>query len=195
MGKETKKATEVVETTVDNIREKLNNDNLASVENVEKAVEKLKKDKDERTQREIMERCQQAQHDVEDGLLSLRRQRDLSNIQKDELFHRSRLARYLMGFDITKDVIKQHAKTPSIFEDVKESVNEKDETITINKKTYKVGDHVEPVIDYVDYDDLKKKITENTRKLTKEAEAEHLKAVKKLDASYGDYYENSWRYR
>lgn len=203
MGKETKKAEQPAAKTatetpvVENIRESLDSASLGRKELADQALAKIKKDHDERTQNEMAKRFQKAQYKVESGLLKLRRERDIEKITKTELAQTDRLARLLMGFTVTEEVIKNAAKLEDIF-DGREKINEKDKTVTVKltdgEKTFKVGEEVPPVIDYVDYDDLYRKIPEAVRKAMSEVEKVHDTYLKKLDAKYDQYWDRSWYY-
>lgn len=193
--KETKKSTDVAVASVDNIREQLDNASLGRTELAKAAMDKLKKDHDETTQRNMMNRFEKASYKIDSSLLKLRRERDIAKIQKEELSHVDRICRFMMGFTVTEEVIQHASGAEDIFE--KEKVNEKDKTITIKgadgkEKTYKLGEEVPPIIDYVDYDDLLKKINDNTRKQINEVDKVHDSYTKKLRAKYDEYYDYSW---
>lgn len=203
-----------VVSTVDNIREQLDKASLGNKELADAAVEKLKKDHDEHTQNEMQNRFEEASYQVERGLLNLRRERDIAKVTQAELIQRDRLSRFLMGFKVTEKVIENATRNCTIKFDNekgepeeicsnkdifgKETIDEKAKTVTIvinrEKKTFKVGEDVPPVIDYVDYDELKKKIPETTRKATKRIEEEHTKYSKKLEARYDRYWQPCWRW-
>lgn len=193
--KEIKKSTDVAVASVDNIREQLDNASLGRTELAKAAMEKLKKDHDETTQRNMMNRFEKANYKIDSSLLKLRRERDIAKIQKEELSHVDRICRFMMGFTVTEEVIQHASGAEDIFE--KEKVDEKNKTITIKgtdgkEKTYKLGEEVPPVIDYVDYDDLLKKINDNTRKAINEVDKVHDGYTKKLRAKYDEYYDYSW---
>lgn len=193
--KETKKTTDVAVASVDNIREQLDNASLGRTELAKAAMEKLKKDHDETTQRNMMSRFEKASYKIDSSLLKLRRERDIAKIQKEELAHVDRICRFMMGFTVTEEVIQHASGAEDIFE--KEKVDEKNKTITIKgtdgkEKTYKLGEEVPPIIDYVDYDDLLKKINDNTRKQISEVDKVHDSYTKKLRAKYDEYYDYSW---
>lgn len=193
--KETKKTTDVAVASVDNIREQLDNASLGRTELAKAAMEKLKKDHDETTQRNMMNRFEKASYKIDSSLLKLRRERDIAKIQKEELAHVDRICRFMMGFTVTEEVIQHASGAEDIFE--KEKVDEKNKTITIKgtdgkEKTYKLGEEVPPIIDYVDYDDLLKKINDNTRKQISEVDKVHDSYTKKLRAKYDEYYDYSW---
>ena len=196
-GAEAPASTEI---TVDNIREKLGKGTIGSQEMSEAVLAEINKEKNENTQREMKKRYQEARYQVISGLIKLRYERDVHDIQHDELTQRDRLARYLMGFkfDCT-DVKFRHASKlkDTLFE--KEEIDFDKKTVEIvmtdgKKKTFKDGETVPPIINYVAYDELKKKIGEETKKKMSEANKEYTKDCKNLDAEFGDYFDCSWRY-
>ena len=196
MAKEKENKNVVEPTTVDNIREQLDSASKGNLELAKAAVEKLKKDHDENTQRQMMNRFEKSQYKIDSSLLKLRRERDVAQVQKEELTHIDRLSRLMMGFVVTEIVIEHgsHAED-TLFE--REKVDEKNKTVTIKgtdgkEKTYKIGEEVAPVIDYVDYDELLKKIEENSRKKINEIDKVHDTYVKKLRAKYDEYWNHSW---
>lgn len=194
-GTEQKKPAAPAVATVDNIYEQLDSASLGRTELAKAAMEKLKKDHDERTQNEMMRRFEKAQYKIDQSLLKLRREREVAKVQKKELTHIDRLARMLMGFTVSEEVLQHATGAEDIFE--KEKVDEKAKTISIKgaddkEKTYKIGEEVPPIIDYVDYDELLKKINEWTRKEISEIDKVHDTYVKKLRAKYDEYYSYDW---
>lgn len=187
---------------VDNIRESLGKGILVTTDLGEEIEKEIQKEKDEETKRQTKSRILKARYQVFEGLLKLRRERDIHDIQHEELSQVDRLARYLMGFVFDCNDLKfRHAddkKLPdTLFE--KEKIDFDKKTIEIilvdgTKKTFKDGEKVPAVINYVQYDALRKKITEDTRKKIAKAEEAHVESLKALDAEFGDYYEHSWRY-
>lgn len=183
-------------TTVDNIYEELDSASMGRKELSKAAKEKLKEDHDERTKREMMSRFEKSEYKRDQSLLKLRREREIAKIQKEELVHSDRASRFLMGFVVDETVI-QHASgaADTLFE--KEEVDAEKKTITIKgadgkKTTYKVGDEVPPIIDYVDFDELQKKVADNTRKKIAEVDKVHDTYTKKLRAKYDEYYNYNW---
>lgn len=201
MAKETKSTekTAVVSntTTVENIYEKIENANVAKEDFGKDVLEKIQKEKDDRTKAEMKIRYTRCQYSIESELLDLRRERELAKVTKMKLTLKDRLARLMMGFDVTEDVIK-HAASLKDETFGFEEADEKAKTITITvdskKTTYKVGDHIAPVIDYVDYDSLCSKIREFTSAKCREIEQNNTKYYNKLRAAYGDYWNHSWDY-
>lgn len=203
MAKENKKVAEASAEVKnsDNIREELDSASLGRKELADAALEKIKKERDENTQKEMMQRFQKANYKVDSVKENMVYQRDLAKISQIELTNTDRLARFLMGFTFKTDdptgKFKHAASTPDIFE--KEEIDLKAKTITVvlpsgEKKTFKDGEAVPPIIDYVDYDTLFNKISTNTKNLREAANKKHVEYVKKLDAKYGEYWNNSWRY-
>lgn len=197
---ETKKTSTIVD--VDNIRENLGKGVLVTTEINEEIEKEIQKEKDENTKREAKNRILKARYQVLNGLLKLRRERDIHDIQHEELSQVDRLARFLMGFVFDCSDLKfRHAddkKLPdTLFE--KEKIDFDKKTIEIvlsdgTKKTFKDGEKVPAIINYVQYDTLRKKISEDTRKKIAKADEVHKESLKALDAEFGDYYDNSWRY-
>lgn len=187
---------------VDNIRESLGKGILVTTELSDEIEAEIAKEKDDETKRQTKNRILKARYQVFEGLLKLRHERDINDVRHEELSQVDRLARYLMGFVFDCNDLKfRHAddkKLPdTLFE--KEKIDFDKKTIEIvlsdgKKKTFKDGDKVPAIINYVQYDTMRKKITENTRKKIAKAEEIHTEALKNLDAEFGDYYEHSWRY-
>lgn len=198
MAKENKKTAESAAqvTTVDNIRENLDSASMGRAELAAQALAKIKEQQDEKTKNEMKNRFQKASYYVDSELLNLRRERDIASVTKEKLCHIDRLKRHLMGFVVTKELIGITSKTADIFE--KETTDAKNETITVvisgEKKTFKVGEEVPPIIDYVDYDDLYEKIKNKMREKMNEVENTHSTYKNKLRAKYGDYWNSSWFY-
>lgn len=199
MAKETKKAAEAaVATSVSNIYESLDKAVVASDETLPaKAKEELKKESDENTINQIKNRFQKAQYTIDNGFLKQRRQKEIAKIAANELTMVDRIARLLMGFVVNDETIEHAKHCPDTLFGI-EKVDEKAGTIsiTVNGKetTYKKGESVPAVIDYVDYDEHLEKIKNEVRKLNKAAEEEYDKYAKKLQAKYNQYWNSSWWY-
>ena len=137
----------VTDITVDNIREQLGKGTIGTMEMSEAVLAEIKKEKDENTQREMKQRYQHARYDVLFGLIKLRRERDIADIEHEELTHRDRLARYLMGFkiDFEDPKFKHAAKYKDIFE--KETVDADKKTIDEAPNAYKP---MEEIVRYIE---------------------------------------------
>jgi len=199
MGKNEKKVAEAtVATSASNIYESLDKAVVATDETLPaKAKEELQKEHDENTIRQIKSRYQKAQYTIDHGFLKKRRQKELDKISTNELTMVDRIARFMMGFVITDEVIEHAKHCPDTLFNI-EKIDEKAKTITITKDgkdvTYKVGDAVPACIDYVDYDDSLEKIRKEIRTQTTKAEDEYDKYAKKLQAKYNQYWDRSWWY-
>lgn len=194
-NKNNKPAETPAATGVDNIREQLDSASVSRKELTDAVLAKIKEEADENIKSQIKQRCNKANFTEEKELLNLRRERDVANITKKKLVHVSRLKDHLMGFVVTEELLKRRAGTPDeIFE--REKINEKDKTVTVKlggeDKTFKLGEAVPPVIDYVDYDSDLDKIKDWARKELQKAEDEHNKYTTKLKAKYGEYWRPSW---
>lgn len=201
MAKQEKKAAEaaaqVATATVENIREQLDSASMGRAEFAQAIKDKIKEEHDEKIKREMMSRYERANFAIDEGLLKLRRERDIAKATKEELAHRDRLARFLMGYNLTEEKFKHIVSTPdTVFE--KEVADEKGKTVTVDiagkKETFKIGDEVPPIIDYVDYDKLYSKIAENTRKTMNKIDETHKQYALKLKAKYDEYWNPSWCY-
>lgn len=199
MAKENKKAAEAAlePTTVDNIREQLDKASLSRTELTEAVRKKIKEEHDENIQNQLKERVQQANWDVDETRLKLRHQRDIADIQKYDMAQVGRLNRFMMGFEVNEQTLEYASGAPDdLFE--REEVDEKNQTITIKtgdkKTTYKMGDTVPPIIDYTDFDELRRKIRKAVSKKIDDAQEVHNKYENKLQAAYDKYWRPSWRY-
>ena len=198
-NKENKNAAQAVENvSVENIYESLDKAVVATDESLPaKVMEEIKKESDENTVREMKNRYQKAQYSIDSSLLIMRRDKEKAEVSRMRLTIIDRLARLMMGFQVTKEVIanaKHH--DDSLFGI--EKVDAKAETITItnpkDKKatTYKLGDSVPAIIDYVDYDEMLSKVKDEVNKLCKEADKKYDTYNNKLQAKYGNYWNRSW---
>ena len=198
MAKENKPAAQTADknVSVENIYESLDKAVVATDESLPaKVLEEIKKESDENTVREMKARYQKAQYTIESGLLGMRRDKEKSEISKMRLTIVDRLARLMMGFDVTDEIIgraKHHADTLFNIE----KVDEKAGTISITKDgkttTYKKGDKVPAIIDYVDYDEMLDKIKKEVADRTREAEKKYDTYNNKLQAKYNNYWNRSW---
>lgn len=193
-----KNAKTPVVSTVENIYETLDKAVVANDESLPAQVkEQLKKESDENTIKQMKSRYQKAQYTIDNGLLKKRKQKELDKISTAELTMVDRIARFMMGFEVTEEVISHAKHCPDTLFSI-EKINEKDKTVSITvdgKETvYKVGDNVPACIDYVDYDDYLEKIKKEIRNKCREAEEQYDKYSKKLQAKYNQYWDRSWWY-
>lgn len=198
-NKENKGAAQAAENvSVETIYESLDKATVATDETLPaKAKEELKKESDERTINELKRRYQKFSYLQEEGMLIMRRDKEKAKVSSMRLTVINRISRFLMGFQVTEDVItiaKHH--DDSLFGI--EKVDTKANTITItspkDKKatTYKIGDNVPAVIDRVDCDDMLKKLKEEVNKRFGEVEKVYDTYSKKLHDKYGSYWGDDW---
>lgn len=197
-NKEEKKAAQAAETnvSVENIYESLDKAVVATDESLpEKVREEIKKESDENTVREMKVRFQKANYTIESSLLGMRRDKDKAEVSRMRLTVMDRLARFMMGFQVTKEIIARAKHHDDSLFGI-EKVDAKAETITITKDgkstTYKVGDSVPAIIDYVDYDEMLEKVKKEVSKLSDEADKKYDTYNKKLQAKYNNYWNRSW---
>jgi hypothetical protein len=181
---------------VETIYENLDKAVVATDESLPAKVrEQIKKESDERIVGEMKERFQKAQYSIESSLLGMRRDKEKAEVSRMRLTDIDRLARLMMGFVVTKDVIARAKHHDDSLFNI-EKVDAKDETISITKDgkttTYKVGESVPAVIDYVDYDSMLEKVKKEVAKLCKEADDKYDTYNKKLQAKFGNYWNRSW---
>lgn len=197
-NKEEKKAAQAAETnvSVENIYESLDKAVVATDESLpEKVREEIKKESDENTVREMKMRFQKANYTIESSLLGMRRDKDKAEVSRMRLTVMDRLARFMMGFQVTKEIVARAKHHDDSLFGI-EKVDAKAETITITKDgkstTYKVGDSVPAIIDYVDYDEMLEKVKKEVSKLSDEADKKYDTYNKKLQAKYNNYWNRSW---
>ena len=197
-NKEEKKAAQTAETnvSVENIYESLDKAVVATDESLpEKVREEIKKESDENTVREMKMRFQKANYTIESSLLGMRRDKDKAEVSRMRLTVMDRLARFMMGFLVTKEIVARAKHHDDSLFGI-EKVDAKAETITITKDgkstTYKVGDSVPAIIDYVDYDEMLEKVKKEVSKLSDEADKKYDTYNKKLQAKYNNYWNRSW---
>lgn len=193
-----KKAAQAAETnvSVENIYESLDKAVVATDESLpEKVREEIKKESDENTVREMKMRFQKANYTIESSLLGMRRDKDKAEVSRMRLTVMDRLARFMMGFQVTKEIIARAKHHDDSLFGI-EKVDAKAETISITKDgkstTYKVGDSVPAIIDYVDYDEMLEKVKKEVSKLSDEADKKYDTYNKKLQAKYNNYWNRSW---
>lgn len=196
MAKDNKPAVQTAETTVENIYESLDKAIVASDNTLPaKVLEEIKKESDENTVREMKARFQKAQYSIESSLLGMRRDKEKAEVSRMRLTVMDRLARLMMGFVVTDEIIaraKHHDDTLFGIE----KIDVKAKTISITKDgkttTYKVGDSVPAMIDYVDYDSMLEKVKKEVANLSEKADNKYDGYNKKLQAKYNNYWNRSW---
>lgn len=197
MAKDNKPAAQTAEaSTVENIYENLDKAIVASDNTLPaKVLEEIKKESDENIVREMKARFQKAQYSIESSLLGMRHDKEKAEVSRMRLTVMDRLARLMMGFVVTDEIIaraKHHDDTLFGIE----KIDVKAKTISITKDgkatTYKVGDSVPAVIDYVDYDSMLEKVKKEVADLSEKVDKKYDAYNKKLQAKYNNYWNRSW---
>lgn len=197
MAKEVKNKEVIL--TEENIVNELEKKNRMNTALNEQMLVEINKEKDERIKNEIKCRFLKATYQRDLALLQRRLAKKKAEIALYKIRQSGRILRFLTGFKVDASTL-EYAKTKDDIIGI-ETLNEKDETITIiidkktnKKETYKVGDNVPAVIDVVDYDIYKEKLDKKIEEMTTEITEEHNNTVGKLDLAYGKYYVPSWRW-
>lgn len=197
MAKEVKNKEVIL--TEENIVNELEKKNRMNTALNEQMLAEINKEKDERIKNEIKCRFLKATYQRDLALLQRRLAKKKAEIALYKIRQSGRILRFLTGFKVDASTL-EYAKTKDDIIGI-ETLNEKDETITIiidkktnKKETYKVGDNVPAVIDVVDYDIYKEKLDKKIEEMTTEITEEHNNTVGKLDLAYGKYYVPSWRW-
>lgn len=186
MAKETKKAQTpavVKEHTVDNVVELADKKITAEDVMSKEVLEDIKKENDERTKNAMRSRYMQASYNRDKTLIDLRRRRSEDEITKKALILKSDLVDAMMGVDVTPEFMQHHGlkdKTEGEIDFIGE------------KRKVKVGEHISPVINYVDYDKKSHEINDQIRKMSSDARKKHDDEMKKVRAAYGDYWSYDW---
>lgn len=184
MAKEKKEqAPAVVEHTVDNVvdlaKKKITAEDIMSQE----VKDQLKKEADDRTKSMIKSRYMRASYSRDMTLIDLRRRRSEDEITKKALILKSDLVDAMMGVDITPEFMQHHGLKDKTEGEV-EFLGE--------KLKVKVGDHISPKINYVDYDTKAREVGDKIDNLSREARKKHDAEAKQIRAAYGDYWRYDW---
>ena len=201
MAKETKKEEKKsVAITADNVIEQAKVGNTLTPDLKKKMDEELQKEKDDQILREVKRRFAKIAYNVGIGLVNLRKMRGFEATALYNMRQQGRLQRFLCGFDVTDQVIDEFAKTPDDVLEL-EKLDEKkrvliikvlkDDGKTREDKEFKVGDHVDAVIDYMTFDSGLIKLDEN---MMKEVEESHKEETKVIQQAAGEYWRSDWAY-
>lgn len=202
MAKEKKEEKKVpTSLTSENVVEQAKLGNTMSLELKEKMEAQLKESKEKQQIGEISMRYQKVAYRINKGLVDLRRSKKQHEIALYNVRQQGRLSRFLTGFTVTEIILNEYAKTE---DDVLKLESLKDGALVIKvlkddgksreEKSFKLGDNVPAIIDIVDFDEGVSILAKNLRKRIEEADAEHTKNVKVIEAATGDYWNNDWRY-
>lgn len=199
--KETKK--QPVAITVDNVIEQAKAGNTLTPELKEKMDQELKEEKDKQIVAEVKRRYAKIAYNVGIGLVNLRKMRSYSENSLYNMRQQGRLQRFLCGFDVTEQVINEFAKTPDDVLEL-ERLDEKKKVLIIKvlkedgktreEKEFKVGDHVDAIISYIEFDEGLVKLEENLNKKMKEVDNDYTDEVRIIKQAAGEYWCSDWAY-
>ena len=205
MANEKKKTETSVALTPENVVEQVKNGNRMTADLKKLLDEQTKKETDEKIIRETKRRIEFISSKSNAGLVELKKMRAMANLALYNTRQQGRLQRFLTGFKVTEQVVNEYAaKTEDdvlCLEKVEKGalvimvpVTDKDGKITRKETTFKVGDEVEAVIDYNEFDDglekLKKNLIERQGKIEKQYQEDML-VIKK---AAGEYWRDNWMY-
>ena len=199
--KETKK--QPVAITVDNVIEQAKAGNTLTPELKEKMDQELKEEKDKQIVAEVKRRYAKIAYNVGIGLVNLRKMRSYSENSLYNMRQQGRLQRFLCGFDVTEQVINEFAKTPDDVLEL-ERLDEKKKVLIIKvlkedgktreEKEFKVGDHVDAIISYIEFDEGLVKLEENLSKKMREVDNAYTDEVRIIKQAAGEYWCSDWAY-
>lgn len=201
MAKE--KENKPVSITADNVIEQAKAGNTLTPELKAKMDAELKDEKDKQIVREVKSRYAKIAYNVGIGLVNLRKMRAFEAASLYNMRQQGRLQRFLCGFDVTEQVIEEFAKTPDDVLEL-EKLDEKKKVLIIKvlkndgktreEKEFKVGDHVNAVVDFTEFDKALIKLEENLKKKIKEANEAHTEETKVIQQAAGEYWRSDWTY-
>ena len=173
--------TKSAELTADNVMDVINKGNLVDSVLVTSVMDKIKKEQDDKKIEEIKKRVLSSDFFTKKTLLQLRQRRREDAITRKELTLRGNLEKAMVGFDVTREHL-DHNKIKGDTIEITMQIDGNDV-----KKTFKLGDHVNPYIDYVDYDSKKREIDSKVNEERYESDRQFDKEYNKLSAGYGSY--------
>lgn len=201
MAKE--KENKPVSITADNVIEQAKAGNTLTPELKAKMDAELKDEKDKQIVREVKSRYAKIAYNVGIGLVNLRKMRAFEAASLYNMRQQGRLQRFLCGFDVTEQVIEEFAKTPDDVLEL-EKLDEKKKVLIIKvlksdgktreEKEFKVGDHVNAVVDFTEFDKALIKLEENLKKKIREANDVHTEETKVIQQAAGEYWRSDWTY-
>ena len=204
MAKETKaqEKKQPVALTAENVVEQAKAGNMMSSEMVDKMNQELKDEKDKQVIAETKRRYTKIAYVVGMSLVHKRKSSDYNELSTYNIRQLGRLQRFLCGFEVTEQIVNEFARTPDDILEL-EVLDEKKKTLTIqmpigdNKreaKEFKVGDHVDPVISYIDFDKGVEKLEKKLAEKKKAIEDKHVDEVKTIKMAAGEYWRSDWAY-
>jgi len=202
MANKKENSKEKVALTAENVVEQAKAGNMMSSEMVDKMNQELKDEKDKQIIAETKRRYTKIAYVVGMSLVHKRKSSDYNELSTYNIRQLGRLQRFLLGFDVTDQVVEEFARTKDDVLEL-EVLDEKKKTLTIqmpagdNKrepKEFKVGDHVEPVISYIDFDKGVEKLEKKLSEKRKAIEDKHVEEVRTIKQAAGEYWRSDWAY-
>lgn len=201
------KETAPVAITPENIVEQRKAGNILTPELKKLMDEKNQKEKDEQIIRETNRRISFIGYKFDSGMIELKRMRAMDDLALYNTRQQGRLMRFLTGFVPTEQIVDEFAAKTE--DDVLklEKVDTKAHTLVLMvpevgkngkisrvEKTFKIGEEVPAIIDYMEFDDgleiLKKNLKDRQDKIEKQYKDDML-IIKK---AAGEYWSDDWRY-
>lgn len=191
-----------MELTTENVVEQAKLGIMMSPDMVNKMNQELKDENDKQVISETKRRYTKIAYIVGMSLVHKRKSSDYNELSTYNIRQLGRLQRFLIGFDVTDKIVDEFARTTDDVLEL-ETLDEKKKTLTIlmpagegkrEAKEFKVGDHVDPVISYIDFDKgvekLEKKLTEKKKAI----EEKHVDEVEAIKMAAGEYWRSDWAY-
>lgn len=205
MAKETKNAAEEVMITPENIVEQRKAGNRLTPELKKLMDEKNQKEKDDKIIRETNRRISYIGFKFDSGMIELKKMRAMNDLALYNTRQQGRLMRFLTGFTLTEQILKEYAAKTE--DDVlKLEKVEKDVLIlmipeqdkdgkTIRKETkFKVGDEIPAIIDYNDFDDGLEALQKNLKERQDKIEKQYNEDMLVIKKAAGEYWRDDWMY-
>jgi len=205
MANEKKKSETSVALTPENVVEQVKNGNRMTAGLKKLMDEQTKKETDEKIIRETKRRIEFISSKFNAGLVELKKMRAMENLALYNTRQQGRLQRFLTGFVVTEQIVNEFAaKTEDdvlCLEKVEKGalvimvpVTDKDGKTTRKETTFKVGDEVEAVIDYNEFDDGLEKLDKNLVERQGKIEKQYQEDMLVIKKAAGEYWRDNWMY-
>lgn len=204
MAKNNKNEAPVV-LTPENVVEQVKAGNRMTPELKKLLDEQKQKEKDEKIIRETARRIEFIGFKFNSGLIEMKKMRLMDDLALYNTRQQGRLMRFLTGFVVTEQIVKEFAaKTKDDvlqLEKVEKDTliilmpeTDKDGKTTRKETTFKIGDEVPAVIDYNEFDDGLEKLQKNLRTRQEEIEKQYNEDMLVIKKAAGEYWRDDWMY-
>lgn len=205
MAKETKKTTaSMAVMTPDNVVELCKSGNMLTPELKKVMDEQTQKEKDEKIIAETKRRITYIGFRFTSGMVELKKMRAMDDLALYNTRQQGRLMRFLTGFEVTEQIANEFAKTPDdvlkLEKPGKDSLTllvpetDKDGKITRKEATFKVGETVPAIIDYMEFDDGLEQLRKNLCEKQEAIEKQYKKDMEDVRKAAGEYWSSDWQY-